>query len=143
MLHCASERRTLNAERHRGRVVLVHEQHRAWRAADELFCIATIGDTPEPLVAVRGNHQHVDLQVFRRLDNFFARYSGAKLGAAISISLSDLSSKGLENAFGIVTMPLYRRISWKTPQNRLWFSKLKVFCAKEGHGSPRSAERAS
>jgi hypothetical protein len=62
-------------------------------------------------VAVGGNHQHVDLQVFRHLDNFFARYSGAKLGAAISISLSGLFSKGLKNAFGIVTMPLYRRIS--------------------------------
>jgi hypothetical protein len=34
------------------------------------------------------------------LDNFFARYSSAKLGAAISISPSDLFSKGFENTFG-------------------------------------------
>jgi hypothetical protein len=63
---------------------------------------------------VKGNHEQVDLQVFGRLDDLFAWHSDAKLGPAITVSLFDLFSKGLESVPGIVKMPFYRYIRRRT-----------------------------
>jgi hypothetical protein len=63
---------------------------------------------------VGGNHEQVDLQVLRRLDDFFAGYPDAKLGSAVAASLFDFSSEGLESVLGIVKIPFYRCISGRT-----------------------------
>jgi hypothetical protein len=97
-------------------LILVDEQYRARHAAEEFFFVATRDQPLKPLMRVSGNHKHVDPQVLRCLDDFFAGYSDAELGPAIAVSLADLFSEGLESVLGMVEMSLYRRISGRTAQ---------------------------